>query len=92
MIIPQSPGKAPKDLQNSMICKLLRGFKLTQYASQMSDFGYSQDIFKLSFLSYKEREDLMHALHMLPGHKDRMNNLFKMVEQLNPKQTIRKTL
>lgn len=58
----------------------------------MSDFGYTDDIFKLAFLSHKEREDLMHTLHMLPGHKERMNNLFKIIEQLNPKQTIRKTL
>lgn len=90
--LPPSPTKVSKDSQPSMVSKLLRGFKLNQYASKMSDFGYSQDIFKLTFLSHREREDLMSTLHLLPGHRERMTNLFKIVEQLNPKPTIRKTL
>ena len=90
--LPPSPSKASRHPEPSMVSKLLRGFKLNQYAGKLSDCGYGQDIFKLSFLSHREREDLMSTLHLLPGHKERMTNLFKIVEQLNPKPTIRKTL
>jgi hypothetical protein len=63
-----------------MVSKLLRGFKLNQYANKMSEFGYHDDIFKLAFLSHKEREDLCRELKMLPGHQERINNMFKVIE------------
>jgi hypothetical protein len=73
----QVQGSSPK---NSMVSKLLRGFKLSQYASRMGELGYSQDIFKLCFLSHREREDLMMALCMSAPEKMRMGNLFKIIE------------
>ena len=51
----------------------------------MGENGYSQDIFKLSFLSHREREDLMMVLQMTAPEKVRMIELFKIIEQLNPK-------
>lgn len=58
----------------------------------MSQFGFARDIYKLAFLSHREREDLVESLNMLPGHKDKMYDLFKVVEQLNPKNTLKSTL
>ena len=46
----------------------------------MSEFGFKSDIYKLAFLSHREREELMQNIHMLPGHKDRMNELFTIIE------------
>jgi hypothetical protein len=51
----------------------------------MGEQGYSQDIFRLTFLSHREREDLMMALGLNQPEKTRMSNLFKIIEQLNPK-------
>jgi hypothetical protein len=68
-----------------MITKLLRGFKLTQYAIKMTDLGYAQDVVKLAMISHREREELMGTLKMLPGHRERFINLFKTIERLNPK-------
>jgi len=42
--------------------------------------GFTQDIYKLSFLSHREKDDLISALNMVPGHKDRMNELFSIIE------------
>ena len=51
----------------------------------MCQLGYAKDIYKLAFLSHRERDDLQDALNMLPGHRERMSDLFKIIEQLNPK-------
>lgn len=55
----------------------------------MCQYGYSSDIYKLTFLSHREREELMDNLNMLPGHRERMFDLFRLSEQLNPKNTIK---
>lgn len=34
----------------------------------------------------------MDSLNMLPGHKERMNELFKIVETLNPKAKLKQNL
>ena len=75
-----------------MITKLLRGFKLTQYATKMAEQGYADDVFKLAVLSNREREEVLGTLKMLPGHRERFNNLFKTIEQLNPRQQIQRVL
>ena len=56
------------------------------------DLGYGQDVYKLAVLSHREKDELMGMLHMLPGHKERFVNLFKMIEQLNPKSQVQKLL
>ena len=94
--IPMSPQKTQQSReqqsQATYIVQLLRGFKLTQYATKMTDYGYGEDIYRLAFLSHREREDLMCNMKMLPGHKERMSNLFNVIEKLNPKTQIKKNL
>ena len=51
----------------------------------MCQLGYAKDIYKLAFLSHRERDELQDNLNMLPGHRERMSDLFKIIEQLNPK-------
>ena len=34
----------------------------------------------------------MENLNMLPGHRERMSDLFKMIEQLNPKNSLKSAL
>lgn len=51
----------------------------------MASCGFGRDIYKLAFLSHRERDDLIESLNMLPGHRERMAELFRLVEQLNPK-------
>ena len=52
----------------------------------MAQYGYSNDVFTLSFLTAKERQELMDTLNIIPGHRERMIEMFKLVEQLNPRQ------
>ena len=85
-------GESPGELPKMAIFQLLRKFKLQQYANRMSQFGFARDIYKLAFLSHREREELIDNLNMLPGHKDKMNDLFRIVEQLNPKSSLKQTL
>ena len=54
-----SPSAAQRGDNDPPIAQLLKGFKLTQYSNKLSDMGYSEDIFKLSFLSYRDRDELM---------------------------------
>jgi hypothetical protein len=58
----------------------------------MGEFGYATHIYKLAFLSHREREELMDHLNMLPGHRDKMHDLFRIIEQLNPVSNLRATL
>ena len=75
---------SPKEVSKSAIFYLLRKFKLQQYAHKMGQFGYSTHIYKLAFLSHRERDELMDHLNMMPGHRDKMFDLFRIIEQLNP--------
>jgi hypothetical protein len=52
---------------------------------KMTDLGYGHDVVKLVMISHREREELMGTLKMLPGHRERFINLFKTMEQLNPR-------
>lgn len=58
----------------------------------MASCGFGRDIYKLAFLSHRERDDLIESLNMLPGHRERMAELFRLVEQLNPKSQLRHAL
>ena len=58
----------------------------------MANYGFSQDIYKLAFMSHRERDELMDNINMLPGHREKMFDLFRIIEQLNPKHTLRSTL
>lgn len=82
----------PTDLHKTQIFKLLSGFKLQQYANKMSSQGFQHDIYKLAFLSHREREELVLNLNMLPGHRDKMFDLFRIIEQLNPKKQLKQAL
>jgi hypothetical protein len=58
----------------------------------MIDQGFESDVFKLAVLSNRQREELMANLKLMPGHRERMLNLFKVIEQLNPRTTVKQTL
>jgi hypothetical protein len=46
----------------------------------MQEIGYGTHIYKLCFLSYREKEELFENLNMLPGHREKMTELFKIIE------------
>ena len=39
----------------------------------------------LGLLNGKERDDMMSQLQLLPGHRERMVAMFKVIDQSNPK-------
>lgn len=49
----------------------------------MTEMGYGEDIYKLALLSYRQREDLIDKLHALPGHKSKLNEFFRIIDQVN---------
>jgi hypothetical protein len=60
--------ESPHQLNRMTIFRLLSGFKLQQYANKMGQFGFKQEVYKLAFLSHRERDELITNLNMLPGH------------------------
>ena len=45
--------------------------------------GYGEDIYKLALLSNRQREDMIDKLHALPGHKSKLIEFFKIIDQVN---------
>lgn len=58
----------------------------------MSDLGYSEDILRLALISHRERDEMMEQLKLVPGHKERMSSMFKVIDQMNPRNAIVKAL
>jgi|TARA_B110000285_G_C15033997_1_gene568244 hypothetical protein len=71
---------SPNELSKTAIFQLLRKFKLQQYANKMANYGFSQDVYKLAFMSHRERDELMDNINMLPGHREKMFDLFRIIE------------
>lgn len=44
--------------------------------------GYGEDIYKLALLSNRQKEDLIDKLYVLPGHKSKLNDFFKIIDQV----------
>lgn len=80
------------EIHSKPIFKLFKGFKLQQYAIKMTELGYGDDIYKLAMLSHRQREDIIDKLFVLPGHRSKFIEFFKVVDQLYPKSIIMKTL
>ena len=48
----------------------------------MTELGYGYDIYKLAMLSHREREDIIDKLFVLPGHRSKFIEFFKVVDQV----------
>jgi len=48
----------------------------------MTEMGYGEDIYKLALLSNRQREDMIDKLHALPGHKSKLIEFFKIIDQV----------
>ena len=63
----------------------------------MNELGYGEDIYKLAMLSHRQREDLVERLFALPGHKSKLSEFFKVIDQVryrlhfNMNSSIRRT-
>jgi hypothetical protein len=44
--------------------------------------GYGEDIYKLALLSSRQREDIIEKLNALPGHKSKLNDFFRIIDQV----------
>lgn len=70
------------------IYKLLKVFKLNQYAHKMNDMGYGQDVYKLALLSAKQREDFVEMLKVMPGHKAKIAGFFTVIDEMYPRSIV----
>ena len=50
--------------------------------------GYGEDIYKLTMISHKKRNEMYDQLQLLPGHKTKLDELFKRIENLYPRQNV----
>jgi hypothetical protein len=48
----------------------------------MTELGYGDDIYKLAMLSHRQREDIIDKLFVLPGHRSKFIEFFKVVDQV----------
>lgn len=48
----------------------------------MAEMGYGNDIYTLALLSSRQREDLIVQMNVLPGHKSKLNDFFKIIDQV----------
>ena len=48
----------------------------------MADMGFAEDIYKLAILSHRQREELVDKLNVMPGHKSKLNEFFKIIEHV----------
>lgn len=44
--------------------------------------GYGDEVYTLALLSYRQREELIDQLHALPGHKSKLNDFFRVIDQV----------
>mmetsp|Transcript_9405 Transcript_9405/g.8907 ORF Transcript_9405/g.8907 Transcript_9405/m.8907 type:complete len:154 (+) Transcript_9405:250-711(+) len=85
-------GNGPTDIYHRPIFRLLKAFKLQQYAMRMAEMGFGEDIYKLALLSHRQKEELIEKMYLLPGHKSKLQEFFKVIEHLYPRTAIAKTI
>jgi len=54
--------------------------------------GYGEDIGLLGLLTHNEKKELLGQLKLAPGHSHRMMEMFKHIEQQNPKPALKKQI
>ena len=42
--------------------------------------GFGEEIYKLAILSQKRRDELVNRLYVLPGHKSKLEDFFKIID------------
>lgn len=75
-------GKDLVPIQDTPIYKLLKAFKLEQYAKMMQEHGFSVEIYKLVLLN----DDQINRFQVLPQHSQRFAEMFTFVHQLWSKE------
>ena len=69
--------------QKLPIFKLLQAFKLQQYTKTFVDLGYGEDVYKLTMMSQRKKQELFGQIDFLPGHKQRLIDLFRRVDNVS---------
>ena len=77
-----------EQLRDLPIYKLLKAFKLNQYAHKMDDMGYGHDVYKLALLSAKQRDDFVEMLKVMPGHKAKIAGFFAVIDEMFPRDMV----
>lgn len=69
--------------QKLPIFKLLQAFKLQQYTKTFVDLGYGEDVYMLTMMSQRKKQELFGQIDFLPGHKQRLIDLFRRVDNVS---------
>ena len=51
------------------------------------DLGYADDVYKLSMMSQRRKNEVMTSIEFLPGHKQRLIDLFKRIDTVSGMMT-----
>lgn len=69
-------------VDQTLVFKLLKAFKLQQYAKKMQEFGFGIEIYKLAIMNDREKLKLIDDLKLLPGHQSRFEDMFVFLETI----------
>ncbi len=59
---------------------------------RLTEMGFGDDVYKLALLSHRQRDDIINDLHVLPGHRSKLTDFFRIIDSLYPKSTIGRTI
>lgn len=68
------------------IFKLLRVYRLQQYAKILSDLGYGKEVYKLLCLNENQKLNLLNKLNLMPGHRAKFMNFFESIHKAYPQE------
>ncbi|CAI2366469.1 unnamed protein product [Moneuplotes crassus] len=78
-------GSAPGDnfgqINSLPVFKLLRAFKLQQYAKILAELGYGTEIYKLLLMSETQKKNLLSRINLMPGHRAKFTDFFSSIHQ-----------
>jgi len=82
----------PQSVKSSRIFSMLKSLDLQQYSRKFVELGYDNDLWRLAFLSKKQRKEFVQNLKPLPGHKDKLMSMFTMLDDAFEKEGMSNTI
>lgn len=78
----------PQSVKGSRVFSMLQSLDLQQYSRKFIELGFDNDLWKLTFLNKRQRKDFIQNLKPLPGHKDKLDSMFSMLDDIFDKEGV----
>ena len=53
--------------------------------------GFENDVYKLTMLTHRKKQEIIDSIELLPGHKQRMIDLFRRIDNVSTEQFRKKS-